>query len=92
MIVHAPEGRAVKRLTLLCPLLACAALAAPVPKPKDGAFRRGWDEVTDPDKDCQFTFRPDCLALAVPGEPHDLDRRGAGPSRSGSTPRASSEA
>jgi hypothetical protein len=63
----------VKRLTLLCCLAAGAALAAPVPKGKDEAFRSApWGKPIDPDKGCTFTFARDSLTLKVPGGEHDL--------------------
>jgi len=48
----------VRRLTLACCLLACAALAAPVPKPKDSSGFKApeWGLPIDPAKDCTFTF------------------------------------
>src|SRR5262245_58034611 len=61
----------MKWLTLLRPLLACAALAAPVPKEKGGGFQKGWDKPTDPK---MFTFTKGSVTIEVPGkEPHDID-------------------
>jgi regulation of enolase protein 1 (concanavalin A-like superfamily) len=63
-------------VTLCLSLTALAALAAPVPKPKDGAFAQpGWDRRIDPDKGCKFTRARDTLTVEVPAKDHDLDGR-----------------
>jgi Protein of unknown function (DUF1349) len=63
----------VKRLTWLCCLAAGAALAAPVPPPRETPFTQpAWGNLIDPDKDCTFTFKRDALTLKVPGGERDL--------------------
>jgi regulation of enolase protein 1 (concanavalin A-like superfamily) len=76
-MAEAPEGRAVRRLTLYCCLLSLcltAALAAPVPKSKDSsAFKGpGWGKPIDPDKDCKFTFKTGSLTIEVPAKGHEF--------------------
>jgi regulation of enolase protein 1 (concanavalin A-like superfamily) len=58
-----------------CTLAACAALAAPVPKPRDTVFYKpGWDRPVDPDKDCKFRVASrDRLTIEVPAKDHDID-------------------
>lgn len=59
---------------LFCSLLISFALAAPVPKARDEAFRQApWGRPIDPDKDCQFAFTKGSVTIALPGKPHDYD-------------------
>src|SRR5262245_43971475 len=64
---------------LCCPVLFSLALAAPVPRPKEGAFEKGWGRPRDPDKDCKLTLGATSLAIEVPGKPHLLHRGGQRP-------------
>jgi hypothetical protein len=54
---------------LVALLLACAALAAPVPDP----FKSGWGHPIDPDKDCKITRNNGVLTIEMPGGDHDYD-------------------
>jgi hypothetical protein len=54
---------------LVALLLACAALAAPAPKP----FMSGWEKPLDPDRDCKITRDKGVLTIAMPGGDHDYD-------------------
>jgi regulation of enolase protein 1 (concanavalin A-like superfamily) len=65
------EDKAMTRsiIVLVSLLLAAVTLAAPVPAPQ--AFKKGWDEPVDPDKDCKFTRDKDSLTIELPGTDHD---------------------
>jgi hypothetical protein len=68
----------MRRLTLTCCLLASAALAAPLPKPKESGFQGpGWGKPIDPDKACNFTFAKGALTVEAPGKLRDLYRKNA---------------
>lgn len=56
-------------------LAGCAALAAPVPPPKEALYfnQRGWGKPIDPDGDCRFVKDRAALSIEVPGKPHELD-------------------
>ncbi len=58
-------------LALVTLLLACAALAAPVPKRQP--FMSGWEKPVDPDKDCTIKREKDTLTMQMPGRDHDYD-------------------
>jgi hypothetical protein len=57
--------------TLAVLLLACAALAAPAPKP----FASGWGGPVDLDRDCKIRRGEDSLIIEMPGSDHDYDPR-----------------
>src|SRR5262245_40272288 len=60
--------------TALCTLAACAALAAPIPKPRGGELGKpGWDAPIDPDKDCRFTKGRGSLTIQLPAKDHDIN-------------------
>jgi Protein of unknown function (DUF1349) len=55
-------------------IVALATLAAPVPRPVVVPFfQPGWDEPTDPDRDCTFVQRRSALTIVVPAKDHDFD-------------------
>jgi hypothetical protein len=63
----------MRRLTLACCLLACTALAAPVPKAKDEYFKAAaWGRPVGPDKGRKFSFGKDSLTIEVADGEHDL--------------------
>jgi regulation of enolase protein 1 (concanavalin A-like superfamily) len=64
----------VTRLTLLCWLAACAALAAPVPESKDASGFKGpeWGKPVGANKECKFTFAKGSLTVEVPAGQHAL--------------------
>jgi Protein of unknown function (DUF1349) len=55
-------------------LLASLALAAPLPKAKEGTFYKpGWDKPIDPDGDCKFVQKRPELRIELPAKDHDFD-------------------
>lgn len=57
--------------TLAVLLLACAALAAPAPKP----FASGWGNPVNLDRDCKIRRGEDSLIIEMPGSDHDYNPR-----------------
>jgi len=67
-------------MVVLCWTAACAAPAAPLPKPKGGPFDAGWDRPIDPDKDSVVTRKSQWVTMELPGgKPHLLHRGGQWP-------------
>jgi hypothetical protein len=61
-----------------CSMLLPLALAAPLPKGKDEAFKQApWGRPVNPGKKCKFTFAKDAVTIEVPAGSHHL-----GPGRS----------
>lgn len=56
-------------ISLAVLLLACAAFAAPVPKP----FVSGWSKFVDPSGDCKISRGNGALIIEMPGSDHDYD-------------------
>lgn len=52
-------------------VLACAALAAPAPKPQP--FVTGWENPVDPDRDCKLKREKGTLVIEMPGSDHDYN-------------------
>jgi regulation of enolase protein 1 (concanavalin A-like superfamily) len=64
----------MRTLVVCCSFAACAALAAPIPKPRGGELGKpGWDAPIDPDKACKFTKGDGSLTIQLPAKDHDVD-------------------